>query len=157
MPVSLPGLPLLELEDMPSFIYVHGSYPAYFEMVPRQFSNLDKTDFVLLNTFYKLEDKIKSDNPNISEYELMKKCMYFFKDQFSSSFCKDDSSMESGSAKEDADESILAGEAQDPDDDLEDNDDLEDVENIEAKEYHELSTFWHSLKEDKRVRIKNKP
>lgn len=72
-----------------------------------------------LNPFNLLKEQIKSDNPNISEYELMKKCMFFFKDQFSSSFCKDDSSMGSGSAKEDADESILAGESQDPDDDLE--------------------------------------
>ncbi|XVF37516.1 hypothetical protein REPUB_Repub20aG0015500 [Reevesia pubescens] len=55
MPVSIPGLPLLELRDMPSFIYVAGSYPAYFEMVLSQFSNADKADFILVNTFYKLE------------------------------------------------------------------------------------------------------
>ncbi|CAL5391739.1 unnamed protein product [Camellia sinensis] len=45
-PVSIPGLPLLELQDMPSFIYVHGSYPAYFELVLNQFSNVDKADYV---------------------------------------------------------------------------------------------------------------
>ncbi|CAL5394758.1 unnamed protein product [Camellia sinensis] len=59
LPVSIPGMPMLELEDMPSFIYVHGSYPAYFEMVLKQFSNVEKADYVLVNTFYKLEDKIK--------------------------------------------------------------------------------------------------
>ncbi|OMO64612.1 UDP-glucuronosyl/UDP-glucosyltransferase [Corchorus olitorius] len=54
-PVSIPGLPLLELPDMPSFIYVAGSYPAYLELVLSQFSNADKADFFLINTFYKLE------------------------------------------------------------------------------------------------------
>ncbi|XP_058202399.1 UDP-glycosyltransferase 74F2-like isoform X2 [Rhododendron vialii] len=58
LPISIPGLPLLELEDMPSFIYVHGSYPAYFEMVLSQFSNVEKADYVVVNTFYKLEEKV---------------------------------------------------------------------------------------------------
>ncbi|KAL0402789.1 UNVERIFIED_CONTAM: UDP-glycosyltransferase 74F2 [Sesamum radiatum] len=57
-PVELPGLPPLDLPDMPSFIYVHGSYPAYFAMVLNQFSNVEKADFVLVNTFYKLEEKV---------------------------------------------------------------------------------------------------
>ncbi|XP_057787360.1 UDP-glycosyltransferase 74F2-like [Salvia miltiorrhiza] len=57
-PVELPGLPPLDLPDLPSFIYKHGTYPAYFEMVLNQFSNLEKADFVLVNTFYKLEEKI---------------------------------------------------------------------------------------------------
>lgn len=74
--------------------------------------------------------------------------MFFFKDQFSSNFCKDDSSMGSGSHKEDADESILAGESQDPYEDLEED-------NIEDQEYSELASFWHSLKEDKRLRPKH--
>ncbi|GFZ08015.1 hypothetical protein Acr_19g0009520 [Actinidia rufa] len=102
-----------------------------------------------LNPFDLLKDQIKSENPNISEYELMKKCMFFFKDQFSSNFCKDDSSMGSGSNKEDTEECILAGEYQDPEDDLD--------ENIDDQEYHELASFWHSLKEDKRIRPKSKP
>ncbi|KAF7150287.1 hypothetical protein RHSIM_Rhsim02G0087300 [Rhododendron simsii] len=58
LPVLIPGLPLLELEDMPSFIYVHGSYPAYFEMVLSQFSNMEKADYVVVNTFYKMEEKV---------------------------------------------------------------------------------------------------
>ncbi|KAL7219520.1 hypothetical protein ACSBR2_012556 [Camellia fascicularis] len=57
-PVSIPGLPLLELKDMPSFSYVHGSYPAYFELVLNQFSNVDKADYVLVNTFYQLEAQV---------------------------------------------------------------------------------------------------
>lgn len=57
-PVSIPGLPLLELSDMPSFIYVSGSYPVYFQMVLNQFSNVHKADWVLVNTFYKLEEEV---------------------------------------------------------------------------------------------------
>ena len=58
VPVSIPGMPLLELQDMPSFIYVSGSYPAYFEMLLRQFSNTDKADLIVVNTFYKLEAEV---------------------------------------------------------------------------------------------------
>ncbi|GMY32877.1 UDP-glycosyltransferase 74F2-like [Fagus crenata] len=57
-PISIPGLPVLELEDMPSFICVSGSYPAYFEMVLNQFSNSDKADWVLANTFHELEVQV---------------------------------------------------------------------------------------------------
>lgn len=57
-PVSIPGLPLLELQDMPSFIGVQGQYPAYFEMVLNQFSNADKADLLLVNTFYELESEV---------------------------------------------------------------------------------------------------
>lgn len=60
VPVSIPGLPLLQLRDMPSFIYVAGSYPAYFEMVLSQFCNADKADFILVNTFYKLEHEVSN-------------------------------------------------------------------------------------------------
>ncbi|KAG4156603.1 hypothetical protein ERO13_D02G006800v2 [Gossypium hirsutum] len=58
MPIVIPGLPLLDLRDMPSFIYVEGSYPSYFELVLNQFSNIDKVDFILVNSFYKLEQEV---------------------------------------------------------------------------------------------------
>ncbi|KAB2092116.1 hypothetical protein E1A91_A02G007500v1 [Gossypium mustelinum] len=57
-PIGIPGLPLLDLRDMPSFIYVAGSYPSYFELVLNQFSNTDKADFIVVNTFYKLEQEV---------------------------------------------------------------------------------------------------
>ncbi|XP_019160273.1 PREDICTED: UDP-glycosyltransferase 74F2-like [Ipomoea nil] len=57
-PVRIPGLPALELRDMPSFIYVHGSYPAYFELVLHQFLNVEKADCVFVNSFYKLEAQV---------------------------------------------------------------------------------------------------
>ncbi|XP_007033645.2 PREDICTED: UDP-glycosyltransferase 74F2 [Theobroma cacao] len=65
-PVSIPGLPLLQLRDMPSFIYVAGSYPFYFELVLSQFSNSDKADFVLVNTFYKLEHEAVESMSKVS-------------------------------------------------------------------------------------------
>ncbi|PON46704.1 UDP-glucuronosyl/UDP-glucosyltransferase [Parasponia andersonii] len=58
-PIQVEGLECLEqLRDMPSFIGVVGSYPAYFEMVLTQFCNADKADFVLVNTVYELEEKV---------------------------------------------------------------------------------------------------
>ena len=56
--VSIPGLPLLELQDMPSFIGVQGQYSAYFEMVLNQFSNADRADLLFVNTFYELESEV---------------------------------------------------------------------------------------------------
>ncbi|BFG42558.1 hypothetical protein CerSpe_288320 [Prunus speciosa] len=57
--ILLPGLPPLQPSDMPSFISVYGSYPAFFTMVvDDQFSNVDKADWVLCNTFYELEEEV---------------------------------------------------------------------------------------------------
>ncbi|KAF5466510.1 hypothetical protein F2P56_016428 [Juglans regia] len=61
-PISIPGFPLLDLEDMPSFISVSGSYPAYFALLLNQFSNTDKADWVLVNTFYELELQSAADD-----------------------------------------------------------------------------------------------
>ncbi|KAL0312228.1 UNVERIFIED_CONTAM: UDP-glycosyltransferase 74E2 [Sesamum radiatum] len=51
-------LPPLKPEDMPSFMYVLGSYPPLFEMVVNQFSGLENADWLFLNTFYKLEEEV---------------------------------------------------------------------------------------------------
>ncbi|KAL2343178.1 hypothetical protein Fmac_004463 [Flemingia macrophylla] len=56
-PVSIPGLPLLDLKDTPAFVYDPGFYPAYFHLVMNQFSNIHKADIILVNSFYKLEDQ----------------------------------------------------------------------------------------------------
>lgn len=56
--ITLPGLPPLELQDMPSYIYVAGSYPAYFEMVLNQYINVEKADWVFVNTFQELEPEV---------------------------------------------------------------------------------------------------
>ncbi|XP_077227359.1 UDP-glycosyltransferase 74E2-like [Tasmannia lanceolata] len=55
--ISLPGLPELGISDMPSFISEPKSYPSILEIVLKQFSNLEKADLVLVNTFDKLEDE----------------------------------------------------------------------------------------------------
>ncbi|GAB2302173.1 hypothetical protein Dimus_036190 [Dionaea muscipula] len=58
LPVEIPGLPPLELRDMPGFIGVPGSYPAYFQMVLKQYGNVERADFVLVNTNYELEAEV---------------------------------------------------------------------------------------------------
>lgn len=57
-PVSVPGLPLLDRYDTPSFVAFEGSYPAYFELVLNQFLNAEKAEFMFVNTFYKLEEEV---------------------------------------------------------------------------------------------------
>lgn len=57
-PISIPGLPLLDLKDTPSFVHELGVYPAYYELVMNQFSSLHEADVILVNSFYKLEDQV---------------------------------------------------------------------------------------------------
>lgn len=54
-PLLLPGLPQLNLPDLPSFVKAPESYPAYLAMKLSQYSNLEKADWVFGNTFEKLE------------------------------------------------------------------------------------------------------
>ena len=54
-----------------------------------------------------LQNRIKSEYPHLTKADLMKKCMQLFKEQFTNSFAKDDSS--TGSFK-DNEECVLAGE-----------------------------------------------
>jgi len=54
----LPGLPKLAAGDLPSFLNRYGTYPGYFDVVVNQFSNIDKADWVLANTFYELEQGV---------------------------------------------------------------------------------------------------
>ncbi|KAB2617618.1 hypothetical protein D8674_013487 [Pyrus ussuriensis x Pyrus communis] len=76
--ILVPGLPPLEPWDMPSFFYDIGSYPAVNNMVVSQFSNVDKADWVLRNTFFELEEQIAKFLPlrtigqNIPSYYLDK-------------------------------------------------------------------------------------
>ncbi|KAL2544525.1 UDP-glycosyltransferase 74F2 [Forsythia ovata] len=57
--ILIPGLPPLKPSDMPSFLYVHGSYPPLFDIVVSQFQNIEKADWLLFNTFHKLEEEVK--------------------------------------------------------------------------------------------------
>nr|AUR26627.1 UDP-glucosyltransferase 74AH1 [Centella asiatica] len=56
--VSIPSLPLLDARDLPSLVYDMGSYPSILDVVLDQFSNLEKTDWILFNNFDALEDKV---------------------------------------------------------------------------------------------------
>lgn len=56
--VSLPGLPPLQVSELPSFVSLYGSSPAWFDVVVSQFSNVDGADWVLFNIFYELEREV---------------------------------------------------------------------------------------------------
>ncbi|KAL5865542.1 hypothetical protein ACOSQ3_003056 [Xanthoceras sorbifolium] len=57
--VSIPGLPLLQASETPSFIYdLESTPPGLHDLSVNQLSNIDEADWLLFNTFYKLEDKV---------------------------------------------------------------------------------------------------
>ncbi|XWS31162.1 hypothetical protein CRYUN_Cryun23aG0053400 [Craigia yunnanensis] len=56
--VSLPGLPPLQVSELPSFVCLYGSYPAWFDVLVNQFTNVDGADWVLFNIFYELEKEV---------------------------------------------------------------------------------------------------
>ncbi|KAL9259996.1 UDP-glycosyltransferase 74F2-like protein [Drosera capensis] len=56
--VSIPGLPLLGIDDLPSFISKPEEYPAYLDSLTKQYSNVEKADFVLVNTVFELEENV---------------------------------------------------------------------------------------------------
>ncbi|MED6135629.1 hypothetical protein PIB30_048419 [Stylosanthes scabra] len=58
VPICIEGHPLLELKDTPSFVCNPACYPAYFDLVMNQFSNVHKSDIFLVNSFYKLEHQV---------------------------------------------------------------------------------------------------
>ncbi|KAF9608428.1 hypothetical protein IFM89_009794 [Coptis chinensis] len=56
--VSLPGLPLLRTQELPSFVHDKETDSSVLQFLLDQFSNVDKTDFLLFNTFDMLEDQV---------------------------------------------------------------------------------------------------
>ncbi|KAG7645207.1 putative UDP-glucuronosyl/UDP-glucosyltransferase, UDP-glycosyltransferase family [Arabidopsis thaliana] len=55
---SFPSLPILNANDLPSFLCESSSYPYILRTVIDQLSNIDRVDIVLCNTFDKLEEKL---------------------------------------------------------------------------------------------------
>ncbi|CAJ1947001.1 unnamed protein product [Sphenostylis stenocarpa] len=55
---SLPAMPKLQLQDMPSFLLTYVEHPYYLDFFVNQFSNIDKADWVLCNTFYELDKEV---------------------------------------------------------------------------------------------------
>ena len=61
--VSLPLLPKLQLEDMPSFLSsTDGENLVLLDLVVAQFSNVDKADWILCNSFYELEKEVSNSS-----------------------------------------------------------------------------------------------
>ncbi|XP_044500796.1 mogroside IE synthase-like [Mangifera indica] len=56
--VSLPSMPPLGFDDLPSFISEPGSYPSFLNLVLNQFSNIHEPKWILCNTFLELEDEV---------------------------------------------------------------------------------------------------
>ncbi|KAL5750669.1 hypothetical protein ACOSP7_025272 [Xanthoceras sorbifolium] len=57
--ISMPGMPLLQPSETPLFFDGLISIPpALLEFVGNQYSNIDEADWILFNSFYKLEEKI---------------------------------------------------------------------------------------------------
>ncbi|KAI5656467.1 hypothetical protein M9H77_25260 [Catharanthus roseus] len=53
--VRIPGLPSLSSSDFPSFVADYGSYPPVFRLLVNQFLNIEKADWLFINTFHELE------------------------------------------------------------------------------------------------------
>ncbi|KAK4420972.1 UDP glycosyltransferase 9 [Sesamum alatum] len=56
--ISLPGMPVLRLKDLPSLVYDMSSYPTLLRLLVEQFSTFEKADWRLFNTFDRLEEEI---------------------------------------------------------------------------------------------------
>ncbi|XVF29639.1 hypothetical protein REPUB_Repub15cG0139200 [Reevesia pubescens] len=56
--VSLPSMPVLGINDLPSFVSDTGSYPTLLKMVIDRFSNFQEADWLFCNTFIELENEI---------------------------------------------------------------------------------------------------
>ncbi|KAF6164518.1 hypothetical protein GIB67_025344 [Kingdonia uniflora] len=56
--VSMPGMPLLEISDLPTFLLNSESNISYLKFVADQFSNIDQADWLVFNTFHKLENEV---------------------------------------------------------------------------------------------------
>lgn len=56
--ILVPGLPPLEISDMPSFVRDQETHPGSFELLVNQFQNVEEADFVFVNSIYELEEEV---------------------------------------------------------------------------------------------------
>ncbi|KAM3702233.1 hypothetical protein ACJW31_04G010300 [Castanea mollissima] len=56
--ISLPSMPSLGINDMPTFLSDPGSDPDVLDLVVNQFSNFKEANWLLCNTFDKLEEEV---------------------------------------------------------------------------------------------------
>lgn len=59
--LSMPGLPELRLPNLPSLGPETGRYPPIMRYILSQFNNSENADWVLFNSFHKLEEKVIID------------------------------------------------------------------------------------------------
>ncbi|KAG5552433.1 hypothetical protein RHGRI_010490 [Rhododendron griersonianum] len=55
---SMPAMPVMEIGDLPSLIPDRDLYPVFLSLMVNQFSNFQKADWLLVNTFDKLEEEV---------------------------------------------------------------------------------------------------
>ncbi|KAK6772915.1 hypothetical protein RDI58_028153 [Solanum bulbocastanum] len=72
--VSLPRLPLLAKEDLPSFIYDTDLYPALRGLIFSQNINFNKADWLFFNTFNALEKEVLDTQSKLSD-QLFHQCI----------------------------------------------------------------------------------
>ncbi|KAL7168877.1 hypothetical protein ACSBR2_033996 [Camellia fascicularis] len=58
MEFDLPSMPVMEIGDLPSLIPDCDLYPSFLSLMVNQFSNFRKADWLLFNTFDKLEEEV---------------------------------------------------------------------------------------------------
>ncbi|WVZ15386.1 hypothetical protein V8G54_012952 [Vigna mungo] len=56
--ISLPTLPILQPQDLPSFFLTSEKQPSLLHFLTDQFSNIDKADWILCNTLYDMDKEI---------------------------------------------------------------------------------------------------
>ena len=57
-PVTIPGLPPLQLQDLPSFFSAPDCYPQYSQLVLNQWSNTEGADWILVNSIHECEAEV---------------------------------------------------------------------------------------------------
>lgn len=58
LPIVLPGLPLLEFSDLPSFLADSKGQSAYLALIMEKFARLEENDWVFCNSFEELEAEV---------------------------------------------------------------------------------------------------
>ncbi|OIW06518.1 hypothetical protein TanjilG_29939 [Lupinus angustifolius] len=56
--ISLPSMPKLEVQDLPSFFLTYEEDPSLVDLLVDQFKIIEKADWILCNTFYELDKEI---------------------------------------------------------------------------------------------------
>lgn len=58
--ILIPGLPTLEISDMPSFVLDQDKHPGSLQLLVDQFQGAEDADFVFVNSVYELEEEVRA-------------------------------------------------------------------------------------------------